>query len=115
MDSGSTLNVTGNIIPTSGAENTGGLIKTGPGTMVLSGSNTYTGGTTVYDGTLVVQSPDSLLDGSNVSVGDPTLLSQFGQVVPMGQPALAASAVPEPGTSALLAAAGLLLLYRWRR
>jgi fibronectin-binding autotransporter adhesin len=117
VDNGSTLNVTGDIVPTPGANNTGGIIKTGLGAMVLSGSNTYTGGTTVNDGTLVVQSPGSLLDGSNLSVGDPTLLGQFDPQASSEQPVFAGATapVPEPGTSAMLVAAGLLLLYRWRR
>ena len=119
VDSGSTLNVTGDLVPTSGANNTGGIIKTGPGMMVLSGSNTYTGSTTVNDGTLVVQYPDSLLDGSNVSVGDPALLHEFaGAISAQAGGANASSAavpVPEPGTLALLVVATLLLLYRWRR
>jgi MYXO-CTERM domain-containing protein len=115
VDSGSTLNVTGNISVTAG-NNQGGIIKTGLGMMVLSGSNNYTGGTTVNDGTLVVQTPDSLLDASNLSVGDPMLLQHFGGAqAAASQPGFGGSAVPEPGTSALLAVAGLALLFRWRR
>jgi fibronectin-binding autotransporter adhesin len=111
VDSGSTLNVTGNFSSISG-DNPGGIVKTGLGMMVLSGSNTYIGSTTVNDGTLVVQSSDSLPDGSSLLVGDPALLGQFAAPAAALSPG---SAVPEPGTAALLAVAGLLLLCRWRR
>ena len=43
---GGTLNITGNI------SGSGNLIKNGAGTLVLSGNNSYTGGTTLDDGTL---------------------------------------------------------------
>ena len=42
----------------------GSLIKNGPGILVLSGANTYTGGTSVLAGTLVVGSSSSLGSGA---------------------------------------------------
>ncbi len=114
----------------------GSLTKVGSGTLVLSGTNTYGGSTTVLDGTLVVTNNEGLADGLNVAVGDPALLSMFGSVVaadqagaeenPTGRAPLGTSgrlagpgtttAVPEPGTLALLAASGLLTAgYRLRR
>ena len=49
----------GNPIPAGGLTygGPGGLIKTGAGTVTLSGTNSYTGGTVVSSGTLVVTSP----------------------------------------------------------
>lgn len=46
----------------------GGLIKAGASTLTLSGSNTYTGGTTVSEGKLVVSGGHSISDASSVTV-----------------------------------------------
>ena len=43
----------------------GELIDNGPGRLVLSGSNSYGGGTFVEKGTLTVTSAAGLLSGSN--------------------------------------------------
>ncbi len=59
--------------------NGGGLVSlllNGTGTLVLSGSNSYTGGTTVADGTLVLQSATSVASGSNLTVGSAGSLRQ---------------------------------------
>ncbi len=83
------------------------------GTLILSGSNGYTGGTFVNAGTLVVQQPNGLPNGSSLTVGagaaalfadtmsgtmDPSSWSPGGgqggeQGAGSGEPA----AVPEPG------------------
>jgi autotransporter-associated beta strand protein len=47
----------------------GSLVKTGPGVLILSGNNTYAGGTTVANGTLVVGSANSLPSGSLALTG----------------------------------------------
>ena len=44
------------------------LVKTGPGIMTLSGTDTYTGGTTVEAGTLIVNSSAALPNGTNLTV-----------------------------------------------
>ena len=49
------------------------LGKQGTGTLLLSGNNTYSGGTTVAAGTLVVQSVTALPAGRTVTVGAATL------------------------------------------
>lgn len=51
--SGSDLDVTG-VLGSFTSGGTGALIKSGPGTMTLAGSNTYTGATTINAGTLVI-------------------------------------------------------------
>jgi len=58
----------------------GGLVKTGTGSIGLSGANTYMGGTTVLEGTLVATNPAALPGGTSLTIGaggtfifDPTL------------------------------------------
>ncbi|WP_139777287.1 autotransporter-associated beta strand repeat-containing protein, partial [Salmonella enterica] len=42
---------------------TGSVVKSGDKTLTLSGTNSYTGGTTINDGTLVATSVDALGSG----------------------------------------------------
>jgi uncharacterized protein (TIGR03790 family) len=99
---GGTLNV---------ASNLGGSLSltignAGPGTVFLSGTNTYTGDTIVTNGALGILHPWSLPDGGNVTVGDPTIFAYHGPVVPTENGLAASSAVsslgaatvPEPNT-----------------
>src|SRR5208337_3329113 len=72
----------------------GGLIKDGPGTLILSGTNTYLGGTDVVDGTLVLTNVDAVAAFTSLTVGasaalifDPTVTT--------------AAAVASPGSDAV--------------
>ncbi len=102
-------------------DGSGSLFKLGGGTLTLSGSDTYTGGTNVFAGALIVTSPQGLKDGSNIYVGSPG--SVFAPPLPsfaIGTSAVSAAPaiapVPEPGTLALLAAgAAATLAALWRR
>ena len=99
------------------------LTLDGPGTQLLAGTNTYTGGTIVEAGTLIANNNEAIEDGNNLSVGND--LIAFGGVIsadaasPAGQAAAATAIAPvsEPGTLALAAAlvAGAAVYRRLRR
>jgi autotransporter-associated beta strand protein len=95
----------------------GSLTKTGTGLLLLSGENSYGGGTTVSSGTLEVVSSSALPDGMSLTVGAGGTLV-FDPSAP-GSPftnSAAAVAVPEPSTSVLLGVGAIgLVVYRWRR
>jgi len=88
----------------------------GSGQLVLSGSNSFGGGTIVEAGTLIVNNSAALPDGTSLTVGaGGTLIigsAVAGSVVEgsaiASSPALAPAAVPEPSTVSLLLAAALL-------
>jgi autotransporter-associated beta strand protein len=92
-----------------------GLTKAGAGTLTLGASNTYTGGTTVLGGTLVISQADALPVGGGLTIGaggSVVLHSGLsadagGSGVILGGDATAsavsASIVPEPGTLVLFA------------
>ena len=71
------------------------LVLTGSGSLLLSGTNNYSGGTTVEAGRLVLTSASALAAGSSLTVG-------AGAVASENLPTI--SAVPEPGTLGLLIA-----------
>ena len=74
----------------------GGLTKDGSGTLALSGASTYTGTTTVNNGTLRVNSPGSLAAGSTVTVSGGTL----GGTGTINGPVNVLGATLAPGASA---------------
>ncbi len=48
----------------------GALVKTGPGTLVLSGTNIYNGNTTIHQGTLALSGSGSIASSPVITVGD---------------------------------------------
>jgi autotransporter-associated beta strand protein len=84
------------------------LTVNNPGALlVLSGSNTYQGGTYVAAGTLIAVSPTAIRDATNLTIGDALMFAAIDPATAVtGQsPPPTGSALPEPGTLALLAAA----------
>ena len=70
LDGLATVDTTGANIGLSGIlSGTGGLEKVGAGLLILSGSNSYDGGTIVEAGTLDVTNSDALAEGSTLTVG----------------------------------------------
>lgn len=68
------FNVTNGLINNSLAGG-GALTKRGVGTVTLSGANSYTGGTTINDGTLVVSNSSALGSGGALNVSSGTLIN----------------------------------------
>ncbi len=82
--------------------------------LVLSGtSDSYTGGTFVTAGELVVTSAGGIESGTAVGVGND--LAAFGAIIPAGIAPQSPVAVPEPSTLLLLASGAILLLSHRRR
>jgi autotransporter-associated beta strand protein len=117
IDAGQSGSVSSDIGETDGSAS---LIKAGPGTLTLSGTNGYTGGTIVSGGELILTNNEAIADGTSLTVGDPSAFA--APVVPsvvaglQTEPTAAAIApVPEPGTLALLATGAVLAVVRTRR
>jgi autotransporter-associated beta strand protein len=89
----------------------GSLTKIGAGELVLSGIDTYTGGTFVTAGVLEVTNPAALPDGASLTDGANAAAIFEGAAVPVSSPA----AVPEPSTLALLGTGLIALLGLWSR
>jgi autotransporter-associated beta strand protein len=98
------LSISGNIADDNGQRS---LMLDGDGTgeLILSGTNSYGGGTIVNAGTLIAASATALADGSSLTVGQGAS-SLFAPAVAVAGPSAAAPAgvvaVPEPGTLWLL-------------
>jgi autotransporter-associated beta strand protein len=83
------------------------------GTLILSGSDSYTGGTIVEAGTLEVTTAAALPTGTSLTVGAGGAFI-FDPMASTSSPAI--STVPEPSTIALLLIGAIGLLgYVWRR
>ena len=120
--SGDSLSIAGDIINGTAAH---GIVKDGLGTLILSGSDTYTGGTSVVAGTLILASGAALPDGTSLTVAaggtlvfDPSaaLASAAGGQSLAASPGPSSTVVPEPGTPVLLVTGALLATCAaWRR
>jgi autotransporter-associated beta strand protein len=88
---------------------TGGLELSGAGSLILSGSDSYRGGTNVIEGTLCVTSFSALPDDSSLTVGSGAA-TLFGTSLRTAVPAAGPAPVPEPSAAAIFAAAMLCSL-----
>jgi fibronectin-binding autotransporter adhesin len=99
----------------------------GTGELVLSGTNSYAGGTFVESGTLILTNNEALAAGSSLTIGDASAFAggpsgaeaDTGAVSSGLNSPLSASPsitpVPEPGTLVLVAAGVVVGLATWRR
>jgi autotransporter-associated beta strand protein len=116
-----TLTIAGNM--SESISGSGSLLLNDAGTLILSGSNGFTGGTVVTNGTLILTNNEALAGGSSLTIGDASAFAggpgdaNPGAISSGLSAPLAASPsitpVPEPGTLLLLAVGGLLTIaYR---
>jgi autotransporter-associated beta strand protein len=101
--------------PALGGAVDGGLVKTGNGKLILSGTDTFTGGTTVAAGTLVIMNSSGLADRSNITVGTASYFIAPAASVDQGEKVGAAVPVPEPGALALAGVFGVAVWLSRRR
>ena len=85
-------------------DGSGSLTMTGSGKLYLSGSNSYTGGTAVAGGSLIVSSATALPDGGNLVVGDNSLFAS--PVVAPSQPGTTVDGSPSPAARSATAPIG---------
>ena len=113
---GTTLQIDGQI--SEAANGPYSLTLNGPGTLVLTGSNGFMGGTDVIAGTLYLDSNNALYSGTNLTIGDPGAFSAGAVSSGLTSPLAASPSiapVPEPGTLVLLLALGLWGAVQGRR
>jgi autotransporter-associated beta strand protein len=94
----------------------GSLTKLGSGTLTLTGTNSYSGATTVAAGTLIVTTPTAIVNGASLNVGSIFSLAPY---VPDDAGAIAGEStpnvVPEPSTLALFVAGAICFVSQVRR
>ena len=127
LGAGSIIAFTGPISGSDGINlrsGSGALSLDGPGTLILSGSDSYTGGTNVTAGTLEITNAAALPSGTSLTIGargtsvfDPTMTADPLRGCPaVVGAASSAAAVSEPSTLALLAVGALGLAGgAWKR
>jgi len=109
-DSGS-LGISGDISESGGSQS---LTLDGGGELVLSGTNSYTGGTMVNAGKLIVINNNSLPSGGSLTIeaGGVLIFDPSAPAVPLisSQGVRTVNPVPEPGTLVLLVVGAVGLL-----
>jgi autotransporter-associated beta strand protein len=87
LDDGSLIfNQANNVVFAAPISGNGTLTKTGTGTLILSGTNTYSGGTILNSGKLIITSAAALPDDGDLTIGSATSLFQAAQKLIISSP-----------------------------
>jgi len=78
------------------------LTKYGPGSLTLAGRNTYSGGTVVASGSLIIGASDAILPGSALTVAPGATIDLFGQSISSGSLAISGGLVNTATNNATL-------------
>ena len=77
-DAGETLNIQDTIADQTGGGGTGSIVKSGAGTLILGGNNSFSGGIAVNAGLLSISSDGNLGSGGTLALGNGTTLQLTG-------------------------------------
>lgn len=105
---------------TNAVSGAGRLVQRGGGTLTLTGISSYSGGTDVESGTLLVNAPGALTGGGTVTaaggtlggngtLGGPVVLAAGGTLLPGGSNTVGTLTLSDTGASALTLSGGRLL------
>ena len=90
----------------------GSIDKLGPGAVILTGSNSYSGGTIVEAGTLIAANSQAIADGTDLTVG----AQAVQEFAPISTPVAGVpSSVPEPATWIVAVFGMTIVATRFRR
>jgi autotransporter-associated beta strand protein len=120
LDSNLIVSSSGSLMMSGGVSDRGlaeTLTLDGGGELILAGTDSYTGGTVVNAGTLVLDSNTAIAKGTSLTVGDgATSIFGASAAASLAASGPAVSPAPEPGTLILVSVGAIgLLACTWRR
>lgn len=103
-----TASESGTVIISGSISNVGGIVKTGPGIVVLTGTNYYQGPTSILEGTLKLEDGGSVPPSSGISIAAGAIFDVSGQPSPYAWGGSATLTASGSGTNAGTSAATIM-------